>query len=109
MVHRLVLETFRGPCPEGMEGCHNDGNQLNNRLENLRWDTHLANVKDRAKHGRDRKGQDHPNAKLNDDDVRAIRWALTFGIKGSVLARSYRVTDTLISYIKLRRFWKHVV
>src|ERR1051326_8641933 len=23
LVHRLVLETFAGPCPEGMECCHN--------------------------------------------------------------------------------------
>ena len=38
-VHRLVLITFVGPCPEGMECCHKDDNPLNNRLENLRWDT----------------------------------------------------------------------
>ena len=35
-----------------MEGCHNDGNPLNNRLENLRWDTHLENCRDTIRHGR---------------------------------------------------------
>lgn len=54
-VHRLVLEAFVGPCPEGMEGCHEDGDPTNNRLENLRWGTHSSNMLDRVRHG------NHPN------------------------------------------------
>lgn len=50
-VHRLVLESFVGPCPDGMEGCHNDGSKDNNRLDNLRWDTLSNNQLDRLKHG----------------------------------------------------------
>ena len=51
LVHRLVLLTFRGPCPEGMEGCHGDGNTENNRLGNLRWDTKRGNWADRRNNG----------------------------------------------------------
>ena len=50
-VHRLVLEAFVGPCPEGMEGCHWDDDPTNNRLENLRWDTHSANTFDKVRNG----------------------------------------------------------
>ena len=50
-VHRLVLEAFVGPCPEGMEACHNDGNPSNNHVNNLRWDTQSENMNDRVKHG----------------------------------------------------------
>lgn len=50
-VHRLVLETFVGPCPDGHIACHNDGNPANNKLTNLRWDTHQANADDRVAHG----------------------------------------------------------
>jgi hypothetical protein len=50
-VHRLVLEAFVGPCPLGMEGCHSDGDQLNNRLRNLRWDTPSNNRLDTVRHG----------------------------------------------------------
>lgn len=50
-VHILVLTAFYGPCPEGMEGCHHDGDPLNNRLGNLRWDTHVGNVSDSIRHG----------------------------------------------------------
>ena len=46
LVHRLVLEAFEGKCPDGMEACHNNGNKIDNRLENLRWDTRSNNIKD---------------------------------------------------------------
>ena len=55
-VHRLVLTAFVGPCPDGMEGCHNDGNPMNSRLDNLRWDTRSGNHLDKRKHGT------HPDA-----------------------------------------------
>lgn len=45
-VHTLALESFVGPRPAGMEGCHNDGDRTNARLSNLRWDTHSENVYD---------------------------------------------------------------
>lgn len=51
LVHRLVLFAFVGPCPDGMEGCHNDGNPRDNSLSNLRWDTRSANHLDKVKHG----------------------------------------------------------
>ncbi len=49
-VHRLVLEAFKGPALSGQEGCHNDGDKSNNALGNLRWDTHLSNMKDYKQH-----------------------------------------------------------
>ena len=45
-VHTLVLLAFVGPRPEGMEACHNNGTRIDNRLSNLRWDTHVGNVAD---------------------------------------------------------------
>lgn len=51
MVHRLVLTAFVGPCPPGLEGCHSNGIATDNRLVNLRWDTHEANIQDLVRHG----------------------------------------------------------
>ena len=46
-VHRLILETFVGPRPEGKEACHfPDHEKSNNALSNLRWDTHDENIED---------------------------------------------------------------
>jgi len=44
-VHSLVLEAFVGPRPEGMDGCHENDVPWDNRLSNLKWDTHSAKVK----------------------------------------------------------------
>lgn len=47
-VHRLVLEAFVGPAPEGYHGCHYpDSNPSNNRLENLRWGSVADNARDK--------------------------------------------------------------
>lgn len=50
-ISRLILDAWVGPCPEGMECCHNDGNAMNNVLSNLRWDTHWNNVQDQISQG----------------------------------------------------------
>src|SRR6266403_3139800 len=39
LVHRVVLMAFVGQCPKGQEACHRNQIKLDNRLENLRWDT----------------------------------------------------------------------
>lgn len=59
-IHRLVLETFIGPAPEGLQTRHLDGNPRNNRLDNLCWGTPKENQADRALHGTDNKGERNP-------------------------------------------------
>ena len=51
LVHRLVLEAFIGPCPEGMEACHANDIKADNRLANLRWDSSEANKRDMLRNG----------------------------------------------------------
>lgn len=51
LVHQLVLEAFVGPRPPNFDGCHNNGAKLDNRLENLRWDTKSSNARDKLLHG----------------------------------------------------------
>lgn len=49
-IHKLVLLSFVGPRPKGLESCHNDGERTNNYLYNLRWDTRASNLADIARH-----------------------------------------------------------
>lgn len=51
-VHRLVLEAFVGPCPEGMECDHIDRDKLNNHVSNLRWTDRTGNNRNTRKQDR---------------------------------------------------------
>lgn len=67
-VHRLVLETFVGPCPPGMECRHvPDFDPANNRLDNLQWGTPKENQNDKRIHGfrRHEKGKSRRRKHLN--------------------------------------------
>ena len=111
LVHRLVLEAHVGHAPEGMECCHNDGDPANNRLENLRWDTHEENMRDRVTHGTSNRGEGNHWAKLTEADVRLIKTAFRwFGPKlsGTALARHFGVRQSTISIIKCGKSWAWV-
>lgn len=62
-VHRLILEAFSGPCPQGFEACHCDGQVTNNAISNLRWDTRSSNALDRHLHGTSNRGRKQPRRK----------------------------------------------
>ena len=54
LVHRLVLEAFVGPAPEGKPlALHNNDISDDNRIENLRWGSYHDNQMDRVRNGRD--------------------------------------------------------
>lgn len=52
--HRLVLETFVGPRPSGLQTRHLDGDPLNNSLSNLAYGTAQENAQDKVTHRRAR-------------------------------------------------------
>lgn len=51
LVHRLVMWAFVGPCPDGHQVAHNDGDRHNNVLSNLRYATPKENQSDKHRHG----------------------------------------------------------
>lgn len=50
-VHALVVETFTGPRPSGLEIRHLDGDPQNARLSNLCYGTSAENKIDQVRHG----------------------------------------------------------
>ncbi len=65
-VHRLVLETYVGPCPAGMQCRHLNGDHQDNRLVNLKWGTRSENMQDAVRHGTHaglRQGKEHSRSK----------------------------------------------
>lgn len=100
-VHRLVLLTFRGPCPEGMQARHLDGDPTNNSPDNLAWGTLQENMRDQAKHGVLAVGERNGNSKLTRKEITEIRAAA----RARGLAEKYRVNRSTIHRIRTMETW----
>ena len=105
LVHRLVLAAFHGPCPEGMQARHLNGDKLDNRAENLAWGTPSENAADKIRHGTCQVGESHPQARLTITEIDAIR---DDPRPHKVIAAEYGVERSNISKIKARQSWAHV-
>jgi hypothetical protein len=99
-VHALVLSAFVGPRPAGCVCRHLNGNPQDNRLENLRWGTPQENSADSRIHGTFKLGENHPSAKLTEEQARKI---LISDESPRALAIKYGVHRGLI-----RRIWDGV-
>lgn len=108
-VHQLVLETFVGPRPPGMEGCHWDDCVWNNAVSNLRWATRQANSYDAFRNGRYQLGERCHMAKLVRQQVDEMRQLYSDGgWSYRSLGRKYGVFFTTVSDVIKRRTWTHI-
>jgi hypothetical protein len=105
-VHRIVLNAFVGPCPEGYECCHKNNIKTDNRVENLCWGTSSSNKKD---YGTQLQGERHPNHKLTNDDVLKIRELGKSGVMHKDIAKLFPVNRMTIGKIMRNVIWKHLL
>jgi hypothetical protein len=107
--HRYAVERINGPIPSGMVVMHACDNPKCVNIDHLRVGSQKQNVHDMDLKGRrinkHPKGETHKNAKLTDDDVRAIRRDTRRQID---IAATYGVAQTVVSKIKLHQAWRHV-
>ncbi len=106
-VSHVVLETFVGDRPTGLQCCHNNGNRCDNRVVNLRWDTFANNMLDKIKHGKAYYGSKNPSAKINVTQAFLIKWLMSLGyFSQSEIAKRFNVTKPITRYIRDGRIWK---
>jgi hypothetical protein len=89
-VHRLVCEAFHGPCPDGHECGHLDGNRANNRADNLAWVTRSENTHQQVEHGTFASAN-LDRQRLSESEVDAIRADAAEGMGGRRLAKKYGI------------------
>lgn len=107
-IHRLVLVTYVGPCPTGMECRHLNGKPDDNRLENLKWGTHSENVLDAVKHKThvNNRGSKQGQSKLTEVQVLVIMSAYsTDKITQEQLAQAFEVSVSTIKSVTQKRNW----
>lgn len=104
-VHRLVLEAAVGPCPQGMEARHLNGDREDNRASNLAWGTPQQNAEDKRRHGTVLYGSRNPMAKLTWDQVREIRAMVQAGATQRQAVARYGVSPMTVSRIVRGQTW----
>jgi hypothetical protein len=120
-IHRLLALAFLGPAPEGAdEVAHLNGVRDDNRLENLAWVSHAANMGHMVAHGTSRRhiiarkpevllrGNDHPGAKLTDDLVRELRQLHAGGMSINAIARKAGINHKTAACMLSGKTWAHV-
>lgn len=93
-VHQLVMLTFVGPPPMGMEVRHLNGDPTDNRLCNLAYGTRSENILDVYRIGKRWR-------KLSKAEALEIKRRLAAGESGAALSREFGVSETSISRLKV--------
>jgi hypothetical protein len=96
LVHYLVLKTFVGERPDGMDIRHLNGNPCDNRLCNLAYGTRTENILDVYRVGKRWR-------KLSLDDAKRIKQLLRAGLSETQIAIMFDCSLSAISNIKRGR------
>ncbi len=107
LIHRILLESFVGPCPEGHVCRHLNGIPNDNRLINLAWGTPKQNQADRITHGTNvyLRGEQLPQTRLLKENVLEIRKS---SAPSRELAQKFGITKNYVSEIRARTKWAHL-
>lgn len=105
LVHRLVAIAFLGePSTDDHEVAHSDGNRINNSSSNLRWVTHIENMRDRDKHGTTARGVRNGKLKYSDEEVENVRKLQSEGFGSRRIAAKLKMNrGTVQGYLNKSR------
>lgn len=104
--HRYSYYLENGPLPEDIDICHSCDNRKCVRPKHLFPGTRSDNMQDASKKGRIARGERVPQSKLTESQVREIRqdtrpqWEI---------ANQFGIDQGMVSKIKTRKSWKHVL
>ncbi len=112
-VHRLVLILTTGMDDKNLDACHKPiicHNRLCCNPDHLYWGTKSQNALDRKLDGTQvhthQQGEAHSQAKLTEDQVRAIRLSTK---NHQSIADEYGISKFTVRAIKRGRIWKHLL
>lgn len=106
--HRFLWESLNGRIPEGMCLCHKCDNPPCVNPDHLFLGTRADNNKDMVNKGRQVKGCNNGKSKIDETDVKLIKFLLSLGNYQRVIADWFNVSDNVISDVKTGRCWSHV-
>lgn len=105
LAHRFSYELHYGPIPDGLCVLHSCDVRLCVNPDHLFLGTRDDNMADMVKKRRQRQGHRVPGAKLNSDQIAAIRQDQR---KQRDIAADYGISQSNVSFIKRGATWAHV-
>jgi hypothetical protein len=110
LIHQVVCDAFLGPCPDGYEINHKDGDKRNNHLDNLEYVTPSQNIRHALETGLmvPARGTQISTSVLTNRQVRRIRERFKNGASMSDISRRLKIGLTTVSDIVNRRTWTHI-
>lgn len=108
--HRVSYELAYGKIPDGMEICHKCDNPCCVNPLHLFAGTRQDNIDDRERKGRNNppKGEGHPQAKLTELDVIAMRMERQSGVSFGKLAKKYGVCKKTVQNAVCGNNWAYL-
>lgn len=108
--HRFVYETIHGAIADGLVVRHVCDNPTCVNPAHLRIGTPKDNTRDMQDRGRrpDRKGEKHPLARLNSDQVAEIRRRIAMGETQTKVAAAFGICRAHVWRIKSGKGWSHI-
>lgn len=108
LAHRVALELSGLPSKPGEVCRHSCDNPPCCNPAHLSWGTQRDNMLDAVGRARFRHSQDHPFAKLTDDQIVDIRRRKAAGESSTSIANSHNLTSGHVSRICTGAIWSHV-
>jgi len=99
---------FVGPCPDGLEVAHDNGVPNDNRLSNLRYDTHKGNHADRKRHGTNNAGEKNGQATMTTQGVLEIRERFAKGESKKALMDEFKIGRRGLERLIKKQRWSHI-
>jgi len=102
--HRISYRLHHGKI-NGVYVLHTCDNKLCINPDHLFLGTHADNMKDKVMKDRQARGTDFPISKFNEADILKIR---AMAESNLITAKIFGVDPSTISYIRIRKTWRHV-
>lgn len=107
-LHRIVASAFLGPCPEGLQCAHLNGDPSDNRAANLAYVTAKQNNAHKHLHGTAQHGERHHAARLTNTVVLQLRQRARDGEDIIPLAKEFGFERSAVCDAIVGRTWRHL-
>lgn len=108
-VHRIVAEYFIGPCPDGKEVNHKNGNKQSNGYENLEYVTHFDNIQHSVLSGLHPRGEKNGKSRLSKDIIEVAVRLINRGWSIRASERALDIGHGTMNAVLHCRTWRHLL